>query len=205
MRTESLAAPSLAPGKRCARDRKRSFFPAENLASQNAGRDPGQILGQNKPAGILRLCLIGILAGREGPVMSSMRDTIRPGRTPIQRAFRQFCPGWGQRGGDAPPIDLRCWRGILSSASRRGLAPSPTCHSAARWSPRKWDVARRRRQHSGIASPPSQEGYPKSFRPPPGLHRAGLNRRRLYVADLRPCRCSGGEPHAYLAPVRRSY
>jgi hypothetical protein len=41
----------------------------------------------------------------------------------------------------SPRSDLRCWRGILSSASRRGLAPSPTCHSAASWSPRKWDVA----------------------------------------------------------------
>jgi hypothetical protein len=30
---------------------------------------------------------------------------------------------------------------IVASASRRGLAPSLTCHSAARWSPRKWDVA----------------------------------------------------------------
>jgi hypothetical protein len=39
------------------------------------------------------------------------------------------------------PIDLCCWRRILFPASRRGLAPSPTCHSAARWSPRKWDVA----------------------------------------------------------------
>jgi hypothetical protein len=48
-------------------------------------------------------------------------------------------------------IDLRCWRGILSSASRRGLAPSPTCHSAARWSPRKWDVAVDQRQRSGIS------------------------------------------------------
>jgi hypothetical protein len=32
-------------------------------------------------------------------------------------------------------------RPYIRGASRRGLAPSPTCHAAARWFPRKWDVA----------------------------------------------------------------
>jgi hypothetical protein len=29
----------------------------------------------------------------------------------------------------------------MKSTLREGLAPSPTCHTAARWFPRKWDVA----------------------------------------------------------------
>jgi hypothetical protein len=32
-------------------------------------------------------------------------------------------------------------RSHIDDASRRGLAPSPTCLTAARWFPRKWDVA----------------------------------------------------------------
>ena len=47
------------------------------------------------------------------------------------------CPDYGS----SVLLDILRAASHCSYASRGGLAPSPTCHAAARWFPPKWDVA----------------------------------------------------------------